>query len=295
MWLHHRGWNKVVAWTAVFAGIAVACTHEEPPPPPPVDTRAAAERAFAAWERLGEDPGAEPSRVRVLAVDESGAPVSGAEVACHATRTRTAIDGRAECDVRASDGAWPIYVRVLAGERYGHERTAGGGAEVRVVLRPPRPIHVTLRNGRPWSGSLTLVADNAGFERTVPVEGDVVLLPQMPQVRTFLRAVHRQADGSEVDLGSGVAEPGMPAVVPLGPMTHVDFTAHLRGEPVHAPRIWVDRIERSAQVVDGMLRVTLPPGEHVLVLNHPRTRARHERKFRTVPGVAVELGSLELE
>lgn len=296
MWLHHRRWNKVAAWAAVLAGIGVACTHEEPPPPPPDDPRPAADRAFAAHLYTAEDPAALPSRVRVLVVDEGGAAVPGADVACHGVRTRTAADGRAECDVRASDDAWPIYVRVLAGARYGQARTAGGGAEVRVEVSRPRPLVVQIRGARPITGNLTLVADNASFERTVPVEGDAVLLEDMPAARTFLRAVYEDRDGFGVDVGSGVVEPGAPAVVTLGASSYVEFTAARAGVPVPSPRIWVDRIGRSAQVVRGAaLRVMLPPGEHVLVLNEPGTRARHERKFRTVAGETLDLGELALE
>jgi hypothetical protein len=282
---------RLVRWVvagALLGGLAVACGAPEWQVQSALDPRPAVEAAFWGGEVVPE-PAAPPSRVRVLAVSASGSPLAGADVRCHDVLTRTGLDGRADCDVRAGADAWPVYVRAMRGGHFGQVRAVGGGAEVRVEVRPVVHLSGTVEGELPWF-DVYLVADTASGETRVRLYDGRFAIPNRPAMRTFFRVVHAPAGEADRVLGAAISELGEAVVIPTGNSGQLEFSAPLDGLSV-----FVDRIRRTPQVLGEKLLVELPPGEHVLVLNERGTRARHERKFTVRPGETTALGALKLE
>jgi hypothetical protein len=226
-------------------------------------------------------------------VSPTGAPVPEAEVACHDFHTRTDADGRADCDVRAADSHWPVYVRVKKGLDFGQTRSPGRGAEAVVVVRPEATLEGRITGELPWS-NVYLVANSASAEERVPVRGRSFALPHWPAVRTFLNLVQANPGGDTV-LGSAISEDGEAVEIVTGAAGNATFSiVDADGAPVLDAVVYVDR--HQLQVGPGaMLDLPLPPGLHVMILNRSNSRARHEAKFQVRSGTVTALGTLAVE
>jgi hypothetical protein len=297
--MHEKHVLHWVLWGAVAMGAVVACGAPswDALSEVQVDARPGAEAAFAAHQNEFPSPEAAPERVKVLAVDEAGLPLPGVEIACHDVRTRTAADGRAECDVQAADGAWPIYVRAKYGADFGHARTAGHGEEVRVVVRSTVDLVGSVYGELPWTGEVVAIAESAsGGELRAKLVNRTFRFRDRPAVRTFIRIEQQTSDGHTTMLGTAISEAGEPVNVATGENGTIEFVAATRGiATVRLLRVYVDRIERSPTFAAGKLSVSLAPGEHVLVLNDSDSRARAELKFKVEGGKATDLGRLTVE
>jgi hypothetical protein len=284
-----------VLWGAVALGGIVACGAPswDPPRRAYVDTRTGAEAAFDAHRNESFASDAAPERFSVVAVDPAGLPLSGVELACHDVRTRTSADGRAECDVRAADSSWPVYVRAKLGRAFGHTRAVGRGQEVRVVVRPTVELEGTVEGELPWTGKVVAIAESAsGGEVRTEVRDRRFRFLDRAAVRTFIRIEHETSDGATTMLGAAISEEGEPATVSTGALGSIVFSAVDEAGVTVRPRVYVDRIARGSELDAGKLRVPLVPGEHVLVLNAVGSRAREEVKFRVEAGTVTELGQL---
>lgn len=293
---HEKHVMHWVLWGSVALGAIVACGAPSWDPPRDLDlpTRSGAEGAFDSYRYEALLADALPERLEVVTVDDAGQPLPGVEIACHDVRTRTGFDGRAECDVRASDGAWPVYVRAMQGNAFGHARAVGRGQQVRVVLRPTVDLFGTVDGELPWTGKVFAIAESAsGGEVRQQLKDRKFHFSDRAAVRTFIRIEHEDGAGVTTMLGAAISEAGEPVSVVTGALGSVEFSAvDTDGERLTGTRIYVDRISRGAELDAGKWRVRLAPGEHVLVLNDANSRAREEVKFKVEAGKATDLGRL---
>jgi hypothetical protein len=299
--LHRQSWAQWVVAVALLAGMVAACQAPkevpEPLTPPPLTEREVAERAFrfVDWEHGNE--AALPSLVRVLVVDELDRPVAGAEITCLDVATRTDASGHADCAVQADDEQWPIDVRAYKDALYGQERTAGNGALARVVLRRPVTSEGRVAGTLPLEGA-TVDAYGANWEARVKVIDGRYTLPAHPASRTYLRVLAGNPGYgvTPVVLGTAIAERGESVDLTVGAKGTIRLRAvDAGGDALISVRAWLDRYPVDLIDDDDGFHLALPAGEHVLILNDPRNRARHEVKFRVSPETTVDLGTLRLE
>jgi hypothetical protein len=141
------------------------------------------------------------------------------------------------------------------------------------------------------------VADSASGETRAELSDTNFVLRDRLPIRTFFRLEYRLPGGGVRILGSAISEHGEPVRLPIGSPASISFRALAPGggEPIEV-LAYVDRIRRSLES-SGLKHsiAELPPGEHVLVLNQPGTRARHELKFTLGSGETLDLGTLPLE
>ncbi len=237
-----------------------------------------------------------PDVVRVKVVNQSGAPVAGAAVDCaDFAHVETDAEGRATCEVRADDSAWPMIVTATKDAATGTVRTPGKDEAV-VVIRS----RVTLR-GRidgpipPGNWSVAVRSTNETSDNILV--GSSFALEGRPAIRTFIciEPVGHPAPG----LGCAISEAGEEVVIRSGAPGKFSFTAiDASGAPIANPIVYFDRhmvYLRPNDIVNGVVQLDAPPGEHVVILNVDDSRARNEVKFTVKSGELTALGALKLE
>lgn len=231
-----------------------------------------------------------PDKVRVRVVTASGEAVAGATIECgYRARAETDGEGRAICEVREDDAAWPLVVRAMKGDVSGMVRTAGKDEAV-IVLRPLVTLRGRVEGPLP-AGNWSVVVRSTAETTEVPLVGTSFALEDRPAIRTFV------CIEDQTTLGCALSEAGEPVVIRVGPPGKVTFSAiDAAGAPITELIIYVDRVGRSGVTAsDGVVQLELPPGEHVLVLNVADSRARVEVRLTVKPGEVTALGALKLE
>ena len=111
-----------------------------------------------------------PDTVRVRVVTPNAEPIEGASISCgYRVSVKSDADGRATCEVREDDAAWPLVVRAVKDERSGMTRT--DGKEEAVVTLQPRGVLRGRVDGAIPPGSWTIALRSAQVTMSLPLKG----------------------------------------------------------------------------------------------------------------------------
>ncbi|MBL8954734.1 MAG: hypothetical protein JNK82_28410, partial [Myxococcaceae bacterium] len=243
-------------------------------------------RVHAKWPPPKPPPAMRPLRVRVLGA--GGEPIVDAGVYCSGANSGwayTGADGRGACQLLA-DGELPVDVTARVGGAFAGAKPAGWEAEVLLQLKAGMTIRGRVTGDAGPDAFISLVS---GVEVTgQPLQREFVF-EDAPSVRSIL-CVQTQ----EVTHACAVVVPdgGVQAVtLAIGAPGTLRFTVFdARGQRVDEPVLYVDRMSRRVVTEQGVVTMSLAPGQHVVVVNVRDGPERWERVLNIESGKTVELG-----
>lgn len=226
----------------------------------------------------------------------AGEPVEGATVTCLDGFGLTGKDGTTSCEAHTDEESWPLQLIATLGNATGMTRATGQEPLVEIVVRAPRILRGRVVGQLPPSG-LRVGYRSSTQNDGVELKGNSFVLENIDPVRTFVCVTHQAEPAPFEVLGCTVAEENDDLVIAVGAPGALELTVlDEQGLPLEAPIFYVDRQRQDeGPAPQGVARLEVPPGTHVLVINVEGRRARYETFVTVRSGEVTRLGTLRLQ